>query len=277
MGLLAQHIKLGDKCRYVGTGFAANAADRVVQSATTGAGRVLQLLDAARAYAARRKIDHAHETGVIARVLEQTQIRQRVFDFSALEKAQTAIHAVRHGCVEQRGFNHPALCVAAVENGDLAARCGAFFAIAVASIAQQLFDLFHNPIGFCQIAGRLHHTHRFTRALRGVQVFTETGFVVFDQLVGCVQNVAVAAVVLFQLNLMLHRELMYKVGHIAHARTAKRVNALVIVTDCQHSAVRAAKQFDPSVLQFVGVLKLVNQNMFEALAVMFAQRIVVAQ
>ena len=199
------------------------------------------MLDAARAYAARREIDNTHETGVVARVLEQTQIRQRVFDFGAFEKPQTAIHAVRHGGVEQSGFNHTALRVAAVKNGDFAAGHHTFCTVTVAPVTQQLFDLFHHPIGLSQIAGRLHHPHRLARTLRGVQVFTQAGFVVLDQLVGCVQNMAVAAVVLLQLDLVLHLELAHKVGHVADACAAKRVNALVIVTYRQHRAARAAE------------------------------------
>ena len=121
MGLFAQHIELGDKRRNVRTSFPANAADRVMQGAAAGACGILQLLDAASAYAARREIHHPHETGVVARVLQQTQIGQRMFDFSPLEKAQTAIHAVRHGRIEQSGFNHPALCIASVKNRHFAA------------------------------------------------------------------------------------------------------------------------------------------------------------
>ena len=67
--LLAQHIDLGDKGRDVGACFAADGADRIVQWATMGAGRVLELLDAARTNATRREIDHPQKAGVVARVL----------------------------------------------------------------------------------------------------------------------------------------------------------------------------------------------------------------
>jgi hypothetical protein len=44
---------------------------------------------------------------------------------------------------------------------------------------------------------------------------------VADQRVGRIQDVAVAAVVLLQLDLVLHVELAHEVGHVAHARAAK--------------------------------------------------------
>ena len=58
-------------------------------------GRFLQLLYAARADAARRKVDDAQQRIVIIGVFHQPQIRQRVFDFLPLIKAQAAIHAIR--------------------------------------------------------------------------------------------------------------------------------------------------------------------------------------
>jgi len=43
-----------------------------------------------------------------------------MLDFGPFKKPQAAIHAVGHGGVEQRGFNHPALRVAAVQHGHFA-------------------------------------------------------------------------------------------------------------------------------------------------------------
>ena len=52
---------------------------------------VLQLLDGARADAARREVDDAQEAGVVVRVLDQPQVGQRVLDLGALEEAQAAV------------------------------------------------------------------------------------------------------------------------------------------------------------------------------------------
>ena len=95
--------------------------DRIVQRATAGAGHVLQLLQAARANAARRKVHHPHEAGVVVGVLQQAQVGQRVLDLGALKEAQAAVHAVGHAGIEERRLNHPALRIAAVEHGNLLA------------------------------------------------------------------------------------------------------------------------------------------------------------
>ena len=91
-----------------------------------------------------------------------------MFDFSALKESQAAIHAVRHGCIEQGCFNHATLCIAAVEHGNFMAIRHTLHAIAVLPLAQKLFHFFHHPLRFGKVGGRLINTHRFTGALRGV-------------------------------------------------------------------------------------------------------------
>ena len=215
-----------------------------------------------------------------------------MLDFGALEKAQTAIHLVRHTGVEQRGFNHPALRVAAVQHGDFAAR--QIFAL------DQLAHLLDHAARLVQVAGVFDHAHRLARALAGAQVLAQAPAVVADQRIGGIEDVAVAAVVFFQLDLVLNVELAHEVGHVANARAAKGVDALVVIAHGKHAVVArfeapapgqwrqaviaaigtaglAGEHLDPGVLQLVGVLKLVDQDMAKAPLVMLAHRGVVAQ
>ena len=209
-----------------------------------------------------------------------------MLDFGTLEKAQAAIDAVGNAGVEQSSLNHPALRIAAVEHGDFGMRIA--FAQAGLARLHQVAHFRNHPLCFFKVAGRLINAHRFARPLVGAQVFAQAAAVVADQRIGRVQNVAVAAVVLLQLDLVLHRKFAHKVGHIAHACAAKRINALVIIADRQHRSTRAraaaigpvllARQhLDPGVLQFVGVLKLVDQDVTKAPLVMLADGRVVAQ
>ena len=205
-----------------------------------------------------------------------------MFDFGPLKKAQAAIHLVRQPGAKQRGLDHPALRVAAVQHRNFVPR---------QTVAHQLAHFIHHPLGLRKVAGGLKHPHWLTRALRGAQVFAQAAAVVADQLIGAVQNVAAAAVVFLQLDLVAHAELAYKVGHIAHARAAKGVNALVVVAHRQHAAGRleggsvvhraaragAGQHLEPGVLQLVGVLKLVDQDVAKAPLVVLADRVVVAQ
>jgi hypothetical protein len=56
----------------------------------------------------------------------------------------------------------------------------------------------------------------------------------------------------------------------------KRVDALVVVADAEHGCLRAAagQQLQPAVLQHVGVLELVDQDVAEAALVVRADRFV---
>ena len=205
-----------------------------------------------------------------------------MFDLGPLKKALATIDLVRHGSIEQRGFNHTALRIGAVEHGNL---------LALHVVAHQLLHLVHHPLGFGKVAGGFKHAHRLARALIGAQVFAQTFAVVADEFVGRIQNVAVAAVVLLQLDLVFHAKLAHEVSHIAHPSATKSVNALVIVPHSQHAAggvetgffqrgamrASARQHLDPGILQFVGVLKFVNQDVPEAALVMLTDGVVVAQ
>ena len=281
LGLLAQYVDTRDEGAQIGAGLARDGGRRVVQRLAGTARCVLQLLQAARADAARREVDDPQETGVVARVLQQAQVGQRMLDLGAFEKAQAAIDPVRHAGVEQRRLDDPALRVAAIQHRDL---------LAIHAIAHQLAHLVDHPLRLGQVAGRLDHAHRLARALVGAQVLAQALGVVADQRIGAVQDVAVAAVVLLELDLVLHVELAHEVGHVADPRAAKRIDALVVVAHGQHAArgaevrvtghggIAAAtgQQLDPGVLQLVGVLELVDQDVAEPPLVMFADRIVVA-
>ena len=95
-----------------------------------------------------------------------------MFDFSPLEKPQTAIHTVRHGSIEKRRLNHTALGIAAVKHRHFTACSHPFATVPVATIAQQLFDFIHHPVRLSQVARGLHHPNQLTRTLGGVQIFS---------------------------------------------------------------------------------------------------------
>ena len=276
-GFLTQHLHLGHKALQLGARCATDQGGRITERAARAARGFLQVFNAARPNTAGRKVHYAQEAGFIVRVLDQAQVGQRVLHFRTFKKAHAAVHTVRNAGIEQLAFNHPALRVAAVEDGN--------FLAAVAIVAHQVFDLAHDPAGFIQIGGRLHHPHGFTGTLVGAQVFTQALAVVLNQRVGAVQNMAVAAVVLLQLDLLLHTKLAHKVTHIAHARTAEGIDALVIIAHRQHAgrALQLAihhltgQLLEPCVLQLVGVLKLVHQDKTEAALVVLAQVHIVTQ
>ena len=78
----------------------------------------------------------------------------------------------------------------------------------------------------------------------------------------------------------LHPVLALERGHVAHLGAAEGVDALVVVAHGEEGAPelgRPGEHLQPGVLQLVGVLELVDQDVAEAPLVVLAQAVVVAQ
>ena len=88
--------------------------------------------------------------------------------------------------------------------------------------------------------------------------------------VGGGEDVADGAVVLFEFDGRVDVEFFHQRGHVADVCAAETVNALVVVADGKDGGIVAGNQFQPGVLQLVGVLKLVDQNVVEAVLVVLA-------
>ncbi|MNN90184.1 hypothetical protein D3C81_2080910 [compost metagenome] len=80
---------------------------------------------------------------------------------------------------------------------------------------------------------------------------------------------------------MAYAEFVLEVAHIADVGATKRVDALVVIAHGEHRrrAARAiaGQQLEPLVLEHVGVLELVHQHVAEAVLVVLADGVVVAQ
>ena len=252
----------------LGAAGAGDLRDRRMQAAVGGLRRILQEFEAARTDAARGEIHHAGKSGVVLGVGDQAQIGQRMLDLGALEKAQAAIHAIGQAGVEQRMFEGPRLRVAAIEQRDFGARM---------AVARQGLDLLDDPARFVAVGIRLVDADRLATARLGPQVLAQARGIVLDDGIRGVEDVAFGAVVLFEADQVSDLELALEIGHVAHIRAAEGVDRLVVVADAKQAGAAAGEQLQPAVLQLVGVLKLVNQNVAEALLIVPAQRFIALQ
>ena len=85
------------------------------------------------------------------------------------------------------------------------------------------------------------------------------------------------AVVLLELDDRAGIELALEVAHVRDLGTAEAVHRLVVVADCEHRVLRPGDQLQPVELQAVGILEFVDQDVREARAVVFADRLVPGQ
>ena len=108
----------------------------------------------------------------------------------------------------------------------------------------------------------------------GPQLFAKTIGVFTNQRIRCAQNMSIRAVILLQLHHVSLRELLLKQTHVFNPRTAKTINRLVIITHRHHSGLGTGQQFQPSVLQGIGVLKLIDEDVGKTFLIMRAQSLI---
>jgi hypothetical protein len=101
----------------------AGASKERVAEADLALGRVLlHAVHRGVADVARRDVDDPLEVDVAGGVDQEAQVRQEIFDLSALEEAQAAVHGITHAVVAEHLLDDPRLGVGAVKNGDLRGR-----------------------------------------------------------------------------------------------------------------------------------------------------------
>ena len=76
---------------------------------------------------------------------------------------------------------------------------------------------------------------------------------------------------MLQTNGLHVRKILHETLDIFHAGTTPAVDGLVIIPDDHHLAAVTGEHADPGVLNAVGILKFIHQNMAEALLIVFQQ------
>ena len=268
-GLGAKPLDQSDKAQHLAGGRTGlERRGRGIQAAVGRTGGILQLFDRTRTDAAGREIHHSQKGGVIGRVFHQPQIGQGVLDFGPLEKPQPAIHPVRDSGRKKGVLEHAGLRIRAIEDGHV---------VAQPAFGNQAAGFLDQPLRLLAIADCLEHPHRFAGAGIGPEFLAQATAVATDQLVGAFENVGMRAVVLLELDEVGHAKLMLEGRHVADIGAAKCIDRLVVIAHGKHRRGRPGKLLDPLVLQDVGVLELVDQDVRKAGAVVITQQCVTLQ
>ncbi len=193
---------------------------------------------------------------------DQPQIGEGILDFLTLEEAQTTVDSIRQLFLHQCFFQNAGLGVIAVQNGGVQQTVTLF---------APGFQASHHKPGLIQLVERGIDGNGFTRCAIGPEFFTQTRRVVGDQLIGSFQNRAGGAVILFQTNGLYVVKILHKALDVLDTGTAPAIDRLIIVTDNHDLAAVSGEQADPGILNAVGILKFIDQNMAEALLVVFQQ------
>ncbi len=234
-----------EKCRQTDARLASNRVSRrnLPQALDLRLRALLQRFQRSRADPARREVDHAQECAVIVRRGDEPQIGKRVLDLSPLEKAHAAIHAIGHAGVEECVLEHARLGVGSIQHGHLRGRN---------PVVDEAFHDVDDERRLVSVRWRDERAHRLALRVGGPQILAQPTLVMPDQRIRRVENVTVRAVVLLELDQLYRRfgrgEVALEVLHVGDARTAKRIDRLVVIADREHCGVWTGQQPDPAVL-----------------------------
>ena len=192
----------------------------------------------------------------------QAQVGEGILDLGPFEKAQTAIDAIGDIGAQQCLLQHAGLGVGAVEDGILGT---------CPPLGAPVLDLLGNKTGLVEIIEGGIELDRFAISILGPELLAHAPRVVLDQCVGSIEDVTAGAVVLLQPQGLNLGKVTGEAADVLHLRPTPAVNTLVIITQNKYRSLFTSQQADPRILDGVGILKLVHQNVAEAVAVVGQQ------
>ena len=209
--------------------------------------------------AAAGDVDHALEGEVVVGVVDEAAEGEEVFDFAAGVEAGTADEAVGNAAAEEGFFDDAGLGVGAVADGDVA---GAPVAGGDAG-----FDLAGDVVGFVDFGVGLVDEGPVAFGVVGPERFMDALGGLGDDGVGEAADGFGGAVVLFQADGGGGGEVAFEVEDVADVGGAPGVDGLVGVADDGEVAGAGGPGAGEAVLDDVGVLEFVDEDVLDALVV----------
>ena len=225
-----------------------------------GVGPVAELGERFFAQLATGDVDDAGEAQRLLRIRDQPEVREDVFDFPPLIEPQPADQAVGDAAPKQDFFKGTRLRVRSIEDGDIAEPV-----IAFGDQAQGL-----SRDGLCLlllVIGLRHHHLRPARPI-GPEPFFGAVRIGLDDVIRGVEDNLRRSIVLLQLDDLRIGIVVLKRQNVAHVRAAEHVDALVVVAHDAEVAMLAGEMAHHQVLRPVGVLVLVDHDVFEPFLVL---------
>ena len=199
-------------------------------------------------------VDNAAEPQIVGGIVDDAQVCQHILDLCTVEELHTAVNFVRYAVALERIFQRVGLGVHTVQHGVI-------FPIAAAAVVRH--HLTHHVIGLVTLVEGGLDDHLFAVSILRPQRLALAALVVADDSVGRVQNVLGRAVVLLQTDSAGAAVLLLEAEDVADVRAAEAVDALVIVSHHADVAPAACQQAHQQVLQVVGVLILIDEDVAE--------------
>ena len=225
------------------------------------------LVDGCIADAARRQVDDPFEGQVVSVGLGEAQVAERVLDLGALEEPQAAIDAIRNARRHQRLLERPRLGIRAIQHGRRSERQAGALVFA---------DALEHEVGLVALIEGGVDADRFAALGRSPQFLAHAIGVLRDDRVGGAEDHCRRTVVLLE-PVDGRRKIAAEMLHVLDPCAAPAIDGLVVVADHEWHARRAREELQPFILDAVGVLELIHQDVAETFAVIRAEIRDVAQ
>ena len=245
---------LGDSERDLGVGL--EPAHRLERRDALARGQFGNRLEGLRADPARRRADHPFEADGVGRIGEHAQVGEQVLDVALFVKAHAADDVVGDSPAHERLFDRARLSVDAVEDDDVGG--------SEAARAGQPRDLERDKVGLVALGDAGEVGDRLAGAVFGPQVFDLAFGVVADDGAGRGEDGLGRAVVLLELENLRGRVVALEIEDVADVGAAPAVDRLVLVADHAQISRSRGERLHDQVLDAVGVLVLVDQQMRRA-------------
>ena len=220
------------------------------------------------ANAACGHVDDAQQGIIVVGINRQPHISKCVFDLLPLIKAQATIDFIGQTGTEQGLLENARLGITTVKHSGLCQ---------IHTVAVQGFDFFYHELGLFTVGKSGKETDFLTMLGFSAQVLAQAAVVMGNHGIGRSKDIAHRTVVLLQLDRRGYLKFTHEISHITHARATETVDALIVIAHGKYGRMLPGQKFEPIVLQFIGVLEFVYQDVVEAVLVVNAQNIVTLQ
>ena len=134
-----------------------------------------------------------------------------------------------------------------------------------------------NETRFIGFVIRIVQGDQITFVIRCPQVLAESTDVFVNQGICSIEDIAGRAIVLFETDQLRAGEILVEVKDVLNTRAAPGIDGLIIIANRKDTTGFTGKQTNPCVLNGVGILKFINQQMLETLAIVLEQAGVIAK
>ena len=212
------------------------------------------------AEAALGGVDDPLEGEIVGRLGDDAQISERVADLGALVEAEAADDPVGQADGDEAVLELAGLELGADEDRDV---------VEPAAAALDRLDLLADPARLLGPVPDADHLDLVALVLLGPQGLAEPAGILGDQAGGGGEDVRGRAVILLEADDLRARKILLEAQDVGHLGAAPGIDRLVVVADAADVLALLGEQAEPEILGLVGVLIFVDEDIFEALLIVF--------